>query len=301
LCLTGSWQEAQALTVAEYIHQIWPTAVDQLLEFLVKLMCCPVGQRCSCKTGQDHTCTHTNIPLAESAEELEPQFAASVMPHGLVSISVTGRPHFISEVAEQIAWLAATLRLSSQKDKLMGLRPRVSSLHMNRPNDGSLNEIPRGSCRFYFDIEDSTAALNSVNGCCWARLFSNPILVCGYPISHRSTPNTGLEISLKAMASLVRSTQVVRYEDRLVLKGFNSLLVATVIESSVILWHALTSSKTDDRISYFDPRIDQLIFNRKDVPSLRGLENARHIIGWCSEATDFCGECCPLIFIAWTG
>jgi hypothetical protein len=50
ICLTGTWHEAQALTVAEYIHQTWPTAGNYLLILLSKLMVTPVGQECTCRT-----------------------------------------------------------------------------------------------------------------------------------------------------------------------------------------------------------------------------------------------------------
>jgi hypothetical protein len=41
LCLTGSWVDAQATTVAEYVRQTWPTTGDVLLTFLYELLCTP--------------------------------------------------------------------------------------------------------------------------------------------------------------------------------------------------------------------------------------------------------------------
>jgi hypothetical protein len=102
-------------------------------------------------------------------------------------------------------------------------------------------------------------------------------------------PNTDLEISLKVMASLVHSTQFVHYEDRIILKGFNALVVATAVHDGLILWHAMKSSQVDERVSYFDTRIDKLNLIHTENLKLRVLEGARHIVGWCSQATDFCG------------
>ena len=73
------------------------------------------------------------------------------------------------------------------------------------------------------------------------------------------------------------------------MKGFSSLLIATAVESSPVMWHALVSSKADERISYFDTPIDGLLPMKDDLPLLRALESSRHIIGWCSQATDLCG------------
>jgi len=74
------------------------------------------------------------------------------------------------------------------------------------------------------------------------------------------------------------------------MKGFNSLVVASAVDGASIMWHAFTSSKPEDRISYFDPRIGEPVSNEEEIPLLRSLEGFRHIVGWCSEATEFCGR-----------
>lgn len=74
------------------------------------------------------------------------------------------------------------------------------------------------------------------------------------------------------------------------MKGFDSLLVATAVDDAFITWHAFTSSKPGEHISYFDPRIAELTPNEENLPLLRSLKNFRHIVGWCSQATEFCGK-----------
>jgi hypothetical protein len=49
LCLTGSWDEAQAATVLEYMTQTWPVHGDLIIGLLQKLIALPEGQECSCK------------------------------------------------------------------------------------------------------------------------------------------------------------------------------------------------------------------------------------------------------------
>jgi hypothetical protein len=48
LCLTGSWYEVQALSVADYVRQTWPKTRHHLLTFLSKLVSAPAGEECSC-------------------------------------------------------------------------------------------------------------------------------------------------------------------------------------------------------------------------------------------------------------
>jgi len=216
---------------------------------------------------------------------------ACIMPFGCCSISATGGPYFLSEMAEQLAWLASALRLSPHDNAIVAILPRIESLSVGNPP----SEFPKaavGSCQLSFEVQNSDKASVHTNGSCWIRLFANPILVSGYPVSRRPIPKAGLEIPLEIMASLVRTNQIVRLGDRIVMKGFNSLLVATTVESSLIMWHALVSSKVDERIFYFDSRIDGLVTMKDILPSLRALESSRHIIGWCSQATDFCGKYC---------
>jgi hypothetical protein len=48
LCLTGSWSEAKAVTVAEYIPRVWPGTGDHLLTLVYNLIRAPEGSQCSC-------------------------------------------------------------------------------------------------------------------------------------------------------------------------------------------------------------------------------------------------------------
>jgi hypothetical protein len=74
------------------------------------------------------------------------------------------------------------------------------------------------------------------------------------------------------------------------MKGYTSLLIATLATSSVVVWHLLVSDRSGERISYVDSRLDKLDIRMSENMSLRMLEGARHIVGWCNSATDFCGK-----------
>jgi len=49
LCLTGTWYEAQAMTVSEYIRQTWPVTGEPIESILQELLKIPEGQECTCK------------------------------------------------------------------------------------------------------------------------------------------------------------------------------------------------------------------------------------------------------------
>jgi hypothetical protein len=194
----------------------------------------------------------------------------------------------VSEFAEQIAWLAAVLRISPPQETPVVQSPHLSIVLV----ETSTSKEPTGSTistMLTFDIQDNENSLASAQGTCWAQLFTNPILVSGYPILRKPIPATGLETSLGIMASLVQAQRVVCLENKIMMKGFNSLLIATAVDDTIITWHAFTSSKPDERISYFDPRTKELTSNKENALLLRSLEDFRHLIGWYSQATELCG------------
>jgi hypothetical protein len=74
------------------------------------------------------------------------------------------------------------------------------------------------------------------------------------------------------------------------MKGYSSLLVATIATSAMVLWHLFVSEQQEERISYFDTRLDALDLPEFRSSSLRDLERMRHIVGWCSNVEDLCGQ-----------
>ncbi|PGG95740.1 hypothetical protein AJ79_09893 [Helicocarpus griseus UAMH5409] len=277
LCLTGSWDEAQAATVAEYMGQTWPVTGKHIITLLQELISLPVGRECF--FSQDQVRQPNVI-----------QFRACIRAPSSCSISVTGGPYFVSEVAEQIGWLASALRASPVSQGMVACYPHVENFHVRTKDEGTPTAMVIGSCRIAFDFQEDLGIRNSVRGFCWGPLFANSILVMGYPIPQRSEPKTGLEMSLGTMACLIRSQQVVQWGEKIIMKGFSSLLVATLVTTNVVVWHLFVNRNPSERISYIDPRLDRVDIRTPERLSLRIVEQSRHIIGWCTKATDFCGH-----------
>ena len=213
----------------------------------------------------------------------------TLTPTSCIVTVVAGAQH-ISEVAEQLAWLNATLLSSEHTDSLVSRHPTVASFSLESSTHDSSSATVTGTCKFSFTEEDSkTAKTRDERGHCWTSLFGNAVLVSGYPILRRSQPQTGIEISLGLMSYLVRSQQLVSYRDRFAMKGFSSLLIATLVTSGLVLWHLLVSNDPDERISYYDDRLDSMELANLPEEGLHGLETSRHIVGWCANAEELCG------------
>jgi hypothetical protein len=91
------------------------------------------------------------------------------------------------------------------------------------------------------------------------------------------------------MAFLVRSQQVVKWGEKIIMKGFHRLLVATMAASGLVVWHLFCNESAKDRISYTDSRLEGLKCQDTSEISLRCLEDKRHVVGWCADAIELCG------------
>ncbi|GAA88750.1 hypothetical protein AKAW_06864 [Aspergillus luchuensis IFO 4308] len=141
--------------------------------------------------------------------------------------------------------------------------------------------ITRVLCGIDFKCEDLEQASSSPPlGQCWHHLFRNPTVVMGFPIPYRSRQNTGLEIPLNILADLAQATQVDVFSDKLLIKGFSSLLIPTeyIRDQNQMMWH-LRYNVHGDRISY----LDGIGAHVRHI-TLADLESSRHILGWCSDA-----------------
>ncbi|KAF4997486.1 hypothetical protein FGRMN_3850 [Fusarium graminum] len=196
LSLTGIWDEAQAMTVIEYMNQTWPRSGGTLVAVLQGVLSVleeeDTNGKASAESRHSFSLGHLKVYLSDQ----------------YINFSVTGGRYLVSEVGEQIAWLTSALHAApGDHDGLMAISPRVSSLEINSPSrKGKAIENAIAICTFEFDQHYLTAE-DAIAGLCWKRLFCSPVLVYGYPILRRSIPKSGLEIPLKLAASIMGSLQ----------------------------------------------------------------------------------------------
>ncbi|KAF5691877.1 hypothetical protein FDENT_3245 [Fusarium denticulatum] len=288
LCLTGSLNEAQCTTVTEYMEQTWPQSGGAIITLLQKLLS-SLEKKFAENLGvaTDATCEHPFdlgvLKASITCDEEEDIWC---------DISATGGHYIVSEIGEQISWLASALRFVEGKhDNFISTTPYIKALNTSVIRSRRRKRIKgiTGTCSLKF-TRRIEAPDDADQGSCWKRLFSSPNIVRGYPIQRRSIPRTGLEIPLPYAASIVGSYEVVQWDERLLIKGFNMLLIATHVATDVMVWHLLITEKPEERISHIDPRLDEVSVKHSEEMSLRYVERKRHIIGWCTKATDFCGK-----------
>jgi hypothetical protein len=195
------------------------------------------------------------------------------------------------ETVEQLGWLASALYSPRIAEGMVLRHPRIDKLEVSTTTTDSFPATITASCCMGFENYPVTKANEPTNGFCWSPLLRNHVIVNGYPILRRSNSNTGLELSLGSMAYLFRSQQIVQWGERIIMKGFNALAIATSLAAGAVIWHLIHNANADERISYIDSRVDAVLSHVSHDFSLRDVEGKRHFIGWCSEATDFCGKC----------
>jgi len=274
ITLTGTEQDAQAATCQEYLAQIWPSSGLLLLQLLQRLV----------RNGKDGAPVECQTPVGTKL----------VACFGETSLRVvaSGVPHFVVEVAEQLAWIGAALRPSSETGPAPGLICCLPHIEEMTPfaepeGHGYLSCKIKFPCRVFRPTKSDQAT-----GQCWHGLFRMPVVVKGYPISRRPKAETGLEISLEMMAALIGSRSVERFNSAIFIKAFSAMLAPTDRIDNVVIWHLLHTQRPSDRISYLDCSMQY----RDDI-RLTELASARHIVGWCPEADCNIGKSLSLYYL----
>lgn len=193
---------------------------------------------------------------------------------------VIGPAYSVAEVGEQLCWLCSALQSSPIPDQIMYCRPYLEELQMIHLTQNAKSlYTAEVSAELFFQVLPIDP-FGRDNGYCWHDLFRGGVIVVGYPIPRRpeADATSGLEISLPMMASLAQASYVNTFLDRPIIKGFSTMLVPTEVHTGVVMWH-LVYNKNGDRISYLDSTV-------VPVEGLMAgqLSQARHILGWCSDA-----------------
>lgn len=196
--------------------------------------------------------------------------------HGtFLEAAIEGPADTVAEVAEQIGWLGAALRVPIAGDKLFSCMSEIKIRHetaSGRPIGG------------FLEFEARPVIGATTVGQCWHKLFRNPAIAEGYPILKRSKYGTGLEIPVNMMSLLAESPRIQQYLGRRLLKGFSTAIVPTEKSEDAILWH-LHYTHDGSRLPYPDletvPCVDL---------GLEEVAKGRHILGWCTEASLHAGK-----------
>jgi hypothetical protein len=187
-----------------------------------------------------------------------------------VTFEVTGSAYSIAEVGEQLCWLGSALRSSPYPDKVAYCQPQVGKLR-------AVNDEGQSGKK-----QQATKFIASISFAVKEKTFTE---VEGFPISRRPEIGAvkGLEIPLPMMARLAQANSVNTFLGSAILKGFSAMLIPTENHEEVIVWH-LVHNKNGDRISFLDSTVVPV-----EGASASQLSQARHILGWCSNARHLAG------------
>lgn len=266
ITLTGSSQEAQALTCLQYVSQTWPLAGENTFRLVQDLI----------RSEQRQSCSATLPDGAELTIEMSNR-SLRVVPYGMKDSVI--------EIGEQLAWLGGALRSSPYGSGVTYCTPDISLVPTGNPQLTSTSDI-HATFQISFVMRQEhkhEEPPTLVNGKCWHDLFRNPVIVTGYPIRRRAARDTGLEIPLNFMTTLSQTRYVNTFDNKVFIKGFSTMLYPVKRISDLVIWH-LKYTKDGERISYVESPEDHI----KDV-STEDLESHRHILGWCSSVKSYTG------------
>lgn len=192
-------------------------------------------------------------------------------------ISATGHLIYLCEIFEILVWMGTACRSSH------GYFPVSSAIP-------SLSRLDSAKLEFKIDYVESLEINDTDAGSCatcWHAMFQNAVIAEGYPIPGRQCDERGMEVSLNLMTTLARTSHRVLYEGRVLLKGYNTILVLVKAGNESAQWHFIKCKDNEERITYNEI---------STIPRLRKVygtnySTARHFVGWCHIAHIWAGRC----------
>lgn len=260
ITLNGSAVDAQAVTCAQYMHQMWPSTGDETMRGLDAAI--------SRKQSRASKCVY-----------LDGTEAQITISDSFVLVSAIGAECILAEIGEQLAWLGSACRASTQNDKLSYCTARIIRTQQTPTLSFTIDYS-------HSDIKEVSMPTHS--GTCWHSLFRNPVIVKGYPIPARDFDEKGLEIPLNMMAGLSDATRVTKFDGGLLIKGFSTGFVPTRTVQNSVIWH-FCYNNDGSRLSYLFAR-DCCPEGTLENADTLSLANTRNFVGWTQSALSKLGE-----------
>ncbi|KAL4887676.1 hypothetical protein BJY04DRAFT_225564 [Aspergillus karnatakaensis] len=202
ITLTGSLDDAQAVTCAQYLSQTWPSYWGIVLETLKGI-----------------------------AESRKSKSFLDIVSDGL---EVVGEKQSVIALAQQLAWVGAAFRSSPDESRLALCQPALTQIESD--DTGS----PRFRVDYNMKVQDESAPI--LNGRCWHGLFKSPAIATGFPIRRRTLKQSGLEAPLNILGQLVYSRWITELWGKVYIKGHSLVLVPTRVLDGMVFWHMVSSN-----------------------------------------------------------
>ena len=271
ITISGSARHAQATTCSDYIRQKWPTHGSEVLDAVQGALDSSTHSYKSIDTsGVNGSVT------CGSALFCNTEFGVDITQEFLFLDIKSEAPDIIVDVFQQITWMGAALRFSSDGG-VQYCEPKLERLPGDKETDSARFKVT-------FDMKSPSEEDRS----CWFPLFTNPVIAYGFLTAPRNDSEVGLEIPLDMMAVLGGARHVVEFEGGLVMKGHSAMFVPLKRYDQSIQWHLIRRSD-EHRILYRE--LSNECPNRAMLEEVdhEALLNSRAILGWWSSSETHLG------------
>ncbi|KAH7151914.1 hypothetical protein B0J13DRAFT_251562 [Dactylonectria estremocensis] len=247
--LTGSLNQAQALTMKQYMSQTWPANGLQMLNALQETIGSPKS--------------------LESGKSLANEPIVAEITGSTLMVRATGPAYFIAECGEQLAWLASAFSTQS-RNGLCCLTPSIRNIAVRATPP--LNSSYCGKCSVIADSanvpKSDSSMLEAQNS--WQAVVGHQNLIQGYPVARRPGGYPGLEISFKMLLYLMQAKDVSVSVGKVLIKGPERSLQLVNQTDNICLWHPFDTISRSCSCGQVAISVDSL-----------NLEPNRHILGSC--------------------
>ncbi|MCJ1405071.1 hypothetical protein MMC11_008297 [Xylographa trunciseda] len=240
ISLSGSARKAQATTAAEYLKSHWSETGQLTLDAL------------QCAFNSEH-----HIFKVSHAE---PNIDFDVCISKTICLRVVGSERSIREISRQLEWIGCAFRFSD------GDRIEYSTAIQDSDHPTVIR------------FQQKPVPSNDDEFGCWFPLFTNAVIVHGFPVASRANDEEGLELSFDVMIALSGVQYSAIFKGGTILKGFSSMLIPTVSYDDSVQWH-FWYSHTGDQLDYSEvPDKQRVLVSEID------MQKKRAFLGWCERA-----------------
>jgi hypothetical protein len=253
LTLCGNSSQCFADSCQTYVKWKWPESAEVLLETL---------DRCL-KTGNESKGTKKLLGPLENVTSAGTIHVSdeTELSQGL-RITAFGTKRFLVDVAQQLSWITASIRLP-----VYGKVSYSDVLFLSTGTD------------VYKAVPLPLESVEDEQPPCWLPLFLGTVIARDYPIPKRDQEK-GLELPFHLMTTVAGVLYPMTHDGGIYLKGLSRLLFPTSsFEGSSVQWHLATSPSRRERLP--PGTIHDQSWQR--IGDVDRLTNARTFLGYCRE------------------
>nr|POE67120.1 putative oxidoreductase [Quercus suber] len=275
-CLVGTAARAQAMSIGEYVAQVWPSMGKSTLGFIDAWLLSSPGTGRFSRSGLSGT---TTADGAVSNERNNFTFTAWLDDDGRAVVEIQAEPTLTMEAGEVLCWLQVVCQASPLHDA--NGKPCKAYCAPRIVID---NALPR-ECAVQHDFRLCDAS-KFPRESCWHKMFPRCTVTDGYPIDPRLHDEPGLQITGAAMALFGKVDVVTVFHGQLMMKGSCTMFVPVQRIGRSIVWHFLHNADGDSMAQA------EALTVRGRIKSIdfAMISESVHFVGWTPSARILAGK-----------